>query len=72
METRSFRAGCQTGTQVFSTGQSSAQRGWSKWPSHSVHFFGLITNTPPFSDMAAFGHSNSQMLQLVHLDPMIL
>jgi hypothetical protein len=56
----------QAGTQVFGTGQTSAHFGVSKCPSHSVHFFGSMMNVPPFSEIAAFGHSNSQMLHPVH------
>jgi hypothetical protein len=39
---------------------------------HSVHFFGSITNVPPFSRMATFGHSASHALQDVHWDATIL
>jgi hypothetical protein len=59
-------------TQVPGTGQTSSQRGMSEWPSHSVHFLGLITNVSPFMEIAAFGHSNSQRLQPVQLEAMIL
>ncbi|MET4221170.1 hypothetical protein ACVWWG_002007 [Bradyrhizobium sp. LB7.2] len=31
------------GTQVSGTGQTTAHRGVSEWPSHSVHFFASIT-----------------------------
>jgi hypothetical protein len=59
-------------TQVPGTGQTSSQRGMSEWPSHSVHFLGLITKVSPFMEIAALGHSNSQRLQPVQLDAMIL
>jgi hypothetical protein len=59
-------------TQVPGTGQTSSQRGMSEWPSHSVHFLGLITKVSPFMEIAAFGHSNSQRLQPVQLEAMIL
>src|SRR3974390_1542561 len=58
-------------TQVFSTGHTAAHCGVSKWPMHSVHFFGSITNVPPFSEIATLGHSGSQAEQLVHCDAMI-
>jgi hypothetical protein len=54
------------------TGQTSAHFGVSKLPSHSVHSFGLMMKVSPFIEIAAFGHSNSQMLQLVHCEAMIL
>ena len=37
-----------------------------------MHFFGLMTKVPPFSEMATFGHSASQAEQFVHCDEMIL
>jgi hypothetical protein len=58
-------------TQVFSTGQTAAHCGVSKCPMHSVHFFGLITKVPFFSEIATLGHSGSQAEQLVHCDAMI-
>ena len=58
-------------TQVLSTGQTAAHCGSSKWPMHSVHFFGSITNVPFFSEIATFGHSGSQAEQLVHCEAMI-
>jgi hypothetical protein len=60
------------GTQVFSTGQTSAQRGVSKCPSHSVHFLGSIIYMSFFKRIAAFGHSNSQAPHTVHCDATIL
>ena len=39
---------------------------------HSVHFFGLMTKVPFFSEIATFGHSASQAVQEVHCDAMIL
>lgn len=57
--------------QVLSTGQTAAHCGVSKWPMHSVHFFGLMTNVPFFSEIATFGHSGSQAEQLVHCEAMI-
>jgi hypothetical protein len=62
----------QAGTQVFSTGQTAAQRGESKWPSHSVHNFGLITYMSRFNEIAALGHSNSQAPHTVHWEAIIL
>jgi len=62
----------QTFTQVPGTGQTSSHLAWSKWPSHSVHFLGSITKVSPFIEIAAFGHSNSQRLQPVHDEAMIL
>ena len=35
-------------TQVLSTGHTAMHCGVSKWPMHSVHFFGLIQNVPFF------------------------
>jgi hypothetical protein len=58
-------------TQVSSTGQTAVHCGESKWPMHSVHFLGLITKVPFFSEIATFGHSGSQAEQLVHCDAMI-
>jgi hypothetical protein len=58
--------------QVFGTGQTSAHFGLSNCSSHCVHFFGLIKNASPFIEIAAFGHSNSQILQPVHWDATIL
>jgi hypothetical protein len=60
------------GMQVFSTGQTSAHFGVSKWPSHSVHFFGSMIYMSFLSLIAAFGHSNSQAPQTVHCDATIL
>jgi hypothetical protein len=58
-------------TQVSSTGQTAAHWGASKWPMHSVHFFGSITKVPFFSVIATLGHSGSQAEQLVHCEAMI-
>jgi hypothetical protein len=58
-------------TQVFSTGHTAVHCGESKCPMHSVHFFGLMKNTPAFSYMATFGHSGSHAEQPVHWDAMI-
>jgi len=58
-------------TQVLSTGQTAVHCGESKWPMHSVHFFGLITKVPFFSVIATFGHSGSHAEQLVHCEAMI-
>jgi hypothetical protein len=38
---------------------------------HSVHFFGLMKNVPPFSEIATFGHSGSHAEQPVHCEAMI-
>jgi hypothetical protein len=62
----------QAGMQVPGTGHTSLHFGWSKKPTHSVHFFGSMTKPPRFIEIAAFGHSNSQMLQPVHCDATIL
>jgi hypothetical protein len=60
------------GTQVFSTGQTTAHCGASKCPSHSVHFFGSMMYMSPLRRMAALGHSNSQAPHTVHCEAMIL
>jgi hypothetical protein len=59
-------------TQVLSTGQTATHCGVSKWPRHSVHFFGSMMKVPPFSEIAMFGHSASQAEQLVHCEATIL
>jgi hypothetical protein len=58
-------------TQVLSTGQTAVHCGVSKCPMHSVHFLGLITKVPFFSEMATLGHSGSHAEQLVHCEAMI-
>jgi hypothetical protein len=58
-------------TQVLSTGHTAVHCGESKWPMHSVHFFGSITKVPFFSVIATLGHSGSQAEQLVHCEAMI-
>jgi hypothetical protein len=60
------------GTQVFSTGQTTAHCGVSKCPTHSVHFFGSIRYISFLRRMAALGHSNSQAPHTVHCEAMIL
>ena len=57
--------------QVSGTGHTAAHCGASKWPMHSVHFAGSITNVPFASEIATFGHSGSQAEQLVHCDATI-
>jgi|SRR5271166_3402580 len=58
-------------TQVPGTGQTSSHLTGDS-PSHSVHFLGLMTKVSPFIEIAAFGHSNSQRLQPVQDEAMIL
>jgi hypothetical protein len=58
-------------THVLSTGQTAMHCGVSKWPMHSVHFLGLITKTPFFSEIATFGHSGSQAEHPVHCEAII-
>jgi hypothetical protein len=60
------------GIHVFGTGHTAAHCAVSKWPSHSVHFFGSITYISFLSEIAAFGHSNSQAPHTVHWDATIL
>src|SRR6266567_1802473 len=60
------------GTQVFSTGQTTAHCGVSKCPTHSVHFLGSMMYMSFLRRMAALGHSNSQAPHTVHCDAMIL
>jgi hypothetical protein len=59
-------------TTVFSTGQTATHWGASKWPRHSVHFFALMTNVPPFATIATLGHSASQAPHAEHDEAMIL
>jgi hypothetical protein len=58
-------------TQVLSTGHTAMHCGVSKWPMHSVHFFGLMKNVPFFSEIATLGHSGSQAEHPVHCEAMI-
>jgi len=59
-------------TQVLSTGQTATHCGISKYPMHSVHFFGLMMNVPFFSEIATFGHSASHAVHDVHCEATIL
>jgi len=60
------------GTQVFSTGHTTAHCGVSKCPTHSVHFFGSMMYMSFLRRMAALGHSNSQAPHTVHCEAVIL
>jgi hypothetical protein len=71
MQLENPHADAGRGTQVFSTGQTTAHCGVSKNPTHSVHFFGLMTYVSFFCRMAAFGHSNSQAPHEVHCEAII-
>jgi hypothetical protein len=51
---------------VFLMGQAAMHCGESNCPSHSVHLFALIWQTPYFSRIAIFGQASSQEEQPVH------
>jgi len=61
------------GTQVLSTGQTLAHCGASAMPSHSLHLAASMAKTPSAVwEIASFGHSDSQALQLVHWSSTIM
>jgi hypothetical protein len=58
--------------QVASIGQTATHCGSSKYPMHSVHFFGLMTKAKSFAEIATFGHSASHAAQDVQFSATIV